>query len=584
MYKKDVPFFCRSLGRFCGFSTYLSRQWPGQRVANQAGWREMVNYLRFLSIFAALWGCAAAIWLGAGHLAITGHEVDVLHVLEAAERLQNGARVHLDFLTPLGVLAFWPISLFLSAGFGADQALILANLAVPLLALPLLAFVAASRMGLGAGALFGLTAIGLGVGGVYGGTNETVSMSLHYNRWCWMFSFGLIALILLEPRGGEGRRRAVEGVVVGALLSALVLTKISYFVSFAPVTLIWLLLWRDAWRLGGVAITGALIFGAVTALIGDLSVWHAYLGDLNFVRLSTIRPYPGASFTQVLARPAYLPGTLVLLAAVITLRRAGLARSGVLLLFLLPGFAFVTYQNWGNDPQWLLILGVVLFVLASKLPASGSEFAGLAPHHLIRALGVAALALGAPSFLNVLGSPVRNFLADPEAFWSPLEGGQHAGLLMTKASAFAPKGRVDLPSIPKPQGIEAGINETDQVPVLVNGTVWPKCNLSGGYMGMAHAIARDLETAGFGEARIGWAASFNPLPLLGAFAREPDRQVWYYGGSRGILSADYVVLPKCPVTWDVFTHYVRALQSADVTLSLAFENEHFALYAQDVPK
>ena len=38
----------------------------------------------------------------------------------------------------------------------------------------------------------------------------------------------------------------------------------------------------------------------------------------------------------------------------------------MVLLFLMPGFFYIVYQNWGNDPQWLMLVGMLALILRAR--------------------------------------------------------------------------------------------------------------------------------------------------------------------------------------------------------------------------
>ena len=58
-----------------------------------------------------------------GDFLIAKHEGDTLHLLQIVFRIADGEWPHLDFMTPIGFLAFWPIAIFVKAGFGIGTAI-----------------------------------------------------------------------------------------------------------------------------------------------------------------------------------------------------------------------------------------------------------------------------------------------------------------------------------------------------------------------------------------------------------------------------------------------------------------------------
>ena len=80
-----------------------------------------------------------------GALYLEKHEGDTLHLAELVLRMARGEWPHLDFMTPIGVLAIAPIAAFVKAGAGLGHAIFYAQLLVALVLLPAVLRVAASR-------------------------------------------------------------------------------------------------------------------------------------------------------------------------------------------------------------------------------------------------------------------------------------------------------------------------------------------------------------------------------------------------------------------------------------------------------
>ena len=95
-----------------------------------------------LAIAALIFACLPLL---KGGLFVDRHESDHLHVLLILNRLDLGQIPHLDFQTPIGVLAFLPIDLFFSAGLGAGMSFVLAQALVVAILFPLIGYVAVTR-------------------------------------------------------------------------------------------------------------------------------------------------------------------------------------------------------------------------------------------------------------------------------------------------------------------------------------------------------------------------------------------------------------------------------------------------------
>jgi len=71
-------------------------------------------------------------------------------------RMADGQIPHLDFMTPIGALAFWPIAMLVKSGLGIGMVVIWSQVIAALIFRPMLVWVAWSRLTPWIGALFGL--------------------------------------------------------------------------------------------------------------------------------------------------------------------------------------------------------------------------------------------------------------------------------------------------------------------------------------------------------------------------------------------------------------------------------------------
>ena len=81
-----------------------------------------------------------------GALYLEKHEGDTLHLAELVLRMARGEWPHLDFMTPIGVLAIAPIAVFVKAGAGIGHAIFYSQILVAVLLLPAVLRVATSRL------------------------------------------------------------------------------------------------------------------------------------------------------------------------------------------------------------------------------------------------------------------------------------------------------------------------------------------------------------------------------------------------------------------------------------------------------
>lgn len=493
----------------------------------------------FVAVIAAM-SVAATLQ---GGLYVAKHEGDTLHMTQIALRMAMGQVPHADFMTPIGAFAFLPIVYWLGQGWGIGMSFLLGQVMVAVLILPALWWVAASRFRGWAAYLFGVLVLVLVLGLVHGEAQRNVSVSMHYNRWAWAVAFLALATVLLKGPAGRGAALA-DGLVIGLAMAVLALIKLTYFVAFAPVVLIGLLLRRQFAALGIAVLAGLVVAGAVTLAYG-MAFWVEYVRDIIEVATSSVRPAPGEPLEVIVGAPAYLAGSLTLLLAVILLRHAKYQTEGLLLLLLVPGFFYVTYQNFGNDPQWLMFLAPVLLTLR---PAE----AELSPWgwDLRTAFAVAAavtMALIAPSALNMGYSAFRHAALDPSGYAPMLPRSEvHDDLFAAGTRAYRPTTKTTLEGPETPFAAYAEISEWEPQPTFL-GEVLPDCEMMGGMVAWFDVVTRDLEAAGYGGSGILGADVFSSYWLYGDFRPLKNGTPWHYAGLPGLEDADYFLVPTCPV-------------------------------------
>jgi len=520
-----------------------------------------------------------------GGLYVAKHEGDTMHLMQIVFRMVGGQTPHVDFMTPIGALAFWPIAMFVKAGMGIGMAVIWAQIAAAAVFLPILFWVSKTRLSPWVAAYFGMIVIVLLLALVHGEAQRSLSISMHYNRLAWAAAFVAILMAVVPPRAGLNRRfgTTVDGVIIGLMVCALAMIKMTYLVSFALPVLVALVLTKQLRALGVAAITGGAVMAVITAF-GGLEFWFAYAGDLLAVATSDVRSAPGEAFTAILGAPAYIGGTLALFLAIIFLRQAQVETGGLVMLLLAPGFFYVTYQNFGNDPQWLLLVSVLLLALRPQAVDIENGF-GLNVRDGIGAMAAVTFALTAPSFFNMAHSPFRHSAADV-ADYAPIlpRGGIHSDLLSGDVRVNRVDGRIaldgQLDGLPAYEG-------RDAVPDFLDLEL-TDCTVELGLPMVMHAMALDLEEAGLAAGKSVFAADiFSSQWMFGTLVPMDQGAPWYYGGLPGLEDADYVLVPLCPtsptVQKQILDLMTARLDAGTLSLREIRRTDLFALYEKTAP-
>ncbi len=530
------------------------------------------KFAAFLGLFVAV---IAAVELGKGGFFIGKHEGDTLHLLQMVLRMAQGDWPHLDFMTPIGVFALLPIVAFLKLGLGVGMAFMAGQVLVAVLFLPAIWWVGMTRFYGGWRYLFGAVVLTLILALVDGGSVRAVSLSMHYNRWAWAAAFLVLATAILPGRGRVSP--VADGLVIGVFMAVLALIKVTYFVGFAPAVLVALISAR-AGRTLIWALAGGIAIAALVTALGGIGFWGAYLGDLLVVRGSQVRPQPGAAFGDVVSAPAYLAGSLLALLSIVLLRQSGRHREGLIMFLLVPGFFYVTFQNYGNDPQWLALLGMMLWMLRPGPEAVNSR--GWNLRQATQFTAIAALALTAPSYSNMFFSPVNHLSRNAEKYVPLVPGsGRNEDLQVARKRALQINGEMPLdgPGTPFAAFVDADLRE--EVLTSFQGEDLPTCELKLGTAAWFTAMAADLRASGLAEGRTVFTADLlSAFWLYGAFEPLPGASPWYYGGLPGFDAADYVLVPLCPMTPPVRRWVLEALTESGAELQEVRRNDMYILY------
>jgi len=492
-----------------------------------------MRYGVFLILFLAL---QAALTLFPSGILITGHEGDLLHMIDAGVRMASGEIPHLDFMTPIGILGIAPFALFIKLGSAAGEAAVLANLLVGAILLPAVWWVGSTRLSNVSAWFFGGLIVVLSTALIHGGGSLSIAMSMYYNRWCWAIVLIILVTLLFPARDKRGVAW-VDPVIIGLGMAALMLTKMTFFVPLALAVILILVSAKRFRLLGRSLLIGAIAGVFVIAILGIEFVF-AYADNLLAVASGGAgRSYPGLDIAGVLSDPEMISGSFVLLATIVLFRKFGRMRQGLVLLILSPAFIYITFQNWGNDPKWLFF---VMLYLAAYLPKDDQKpILGMAARQVgILLIAVAATSI-APSAMSLIGSTTRAAFANrDEALKIPLPA-ELADLWMPKSRILVTDRTTNM--------INELPDEKDPA-VEINGAALPDCIIDGGFIALTQAMVREIETVpGVIGSQVLTADVLNVGWLMGDLAPVKGAATWYYDDYSGFDTADYLMVPVCPL-------------------------------------
>ncbi|SOB94526.1 hypothetical protein [Rhodobacter maris] len=520
----------------------------------------------------------APLWPGA--VVISQHEGDALHLADLVARMaEAGQWPHRDFMTPIGIGALWPIVVFAKLGLGFGHAFLAAQTFAAVLLFGPIWRAAASRFTGGLAWLFAGYGLTLCLALVHGETLPANSLAMHYNRWGWALAYVAVALALLEPRGA--RRPGLDGALIGTMLALMAVIKVTYFMAFAPAVVVALLARHDLRTLVVAFGTGLALALALTGLLG-VTFWQGYLHDLMTVAASKERAAPGVSLGTLLTAPRYICATLLLLVTVIFLRQGGAKAAGLGLFGLAPAFVYVTYQNFGNDPQWLVLLGLLALMLRPE--SSVTNGFGWRLRDALAVTGAGALILAAGPALNLAWSPLRQALAHREGTVVYLSARpQDADLWAQARRVHGVTQTMAADGSGQPYAAFGAELPARAGQVTLNGMPLPECELVTGYGALFETAAKDLTAAGYAGARVLVADLFSGLWLFGPFPPIEGAAPWYYGGTPGLAAADHLLVPLCAVSKPSRAEFLKAVEAAGWTLEEELRTPTFVLLKPVAP-
>jgi hypothetical protein len=182
---------------------------------------------------------------------------------------------------------------------------------------------------------------------------------------------------------------------------------------------------------------------------------------------------------------------------------------------------------------------------------------------------IAAFAFAMPSFLNLSFSSIRHMSADDEKYTPMLpESDVNADLKMLTIRAMRIDARVAMDG--PGSGFEAYADKGERSePAMLLGEALPQCEIELGLPAWFETITKDLEATGLvKDKRIMAADLFSSFWLFGDTKRLIGGAPWYYGGLPGFDSADYLLVPLCPISPSIRVKILEEVaERKDITLT-----------------
>lgn len=507
-----------------------------------------------------------------GGLFLTNFEGDAFHLADIVLRMVAGERSHLDFMTPLGALGFQPIVWFAKAGFDLGHAFVFGQVLFALAVAGPLVWAAGSRLSPPVAYAFALSVVVLVTSLSHGQDGSIVAVSMHYNRWSWAVAFVACLIAFVPPRQWD--RPLVDGVILALAMTALAYLKATYIVAFAPLVFGVLLLRKDLARLVTAVVVGAVLAAGIIAISGFASVM-AYLGDLQSIRGTGVRASPGLEFADLLISPPYFVGIAAALVGVFLLRGSGARSEGLAILLLVPACVFVTWQNFGNDPIWLVLLATLLAAYRParnpKRPASKDASVGIA------AAAFAAAVLSVPLVQNHAVSGARMLTLDGSRYTELVPGRPGLGdLYMPALPADLVRGRSNLTDPGGPYEMLAE-RVPDHAPAAFLGETLPTCQI---VTGLRSAMAEIAQSLGEDEHAVFVADLVSVHWLFGDGGPLPGGAPWTYGTLSGLENATHVLVPLCAIDVNARNVILERLEAEGPALSIDRRTEQYLLYTK----
>lgn len=495
----------------------------------------------------ALFGVIALLLLAPGRMTVSTMEGDVLHLLDGVTRMRMGQWPHVDFATPLGALAYLPVSAWGDLGLGRAMALSHATAAA--VCLPALVWIGLSRLRLGMALALGAVVLVTAATLAWSPDSQGATAAMSYNHWGWALVMQGLALMLLDRAGatargatgreatGRGRAAArtgalIDGLMIGALGAVLVFLKATFAVGLAGMWLVWVLTGAERRAIAASVLAGLGLAAAFAAAFGGVEVAQAYIGDLlRVAEAGEARPMSQKPALITFVTPSGLTVMIGALIGALALARGGRGRAAIRFFAACVAAHLLAWQNFGYDPTAMTALALILLAQSGGLIPGALAF-GRPAATVALCAGLVIFGVRAPGLLNSARSFFHLFAAPPEQF-AVLADFAPDVIWQRAQSDFS--GRFKL--LPE-----------DDEPLSLGGITQPTCTVLAGGPGLiAEAAAAILETPALRGRSVLSLDLVNPLWMLTGAPPQAGAWNWVYGPSPAqIAGAELLALPRCP--------------------------------------
>ena len=496
-----------------------------------------------------------------------------MHTLSVSLRMMEGELPHLDFMTPIGILGFAPIVGWFSHGYQLGKAILLADITVAALLIPAVWWVGTTRLTMKQSIFLGTMIVVITTALVYGDGSTTISLAMNYNRWAWSIAFVVLSVVLF-PAKVDLAEPWIASIIIGVGMVALAMMKMTYFVAIAPAILLILVVQKQYILALTTSLTGLGVSIICVTVLG-FDFFFAYFRDLlSVMAQDSGRAIPLDSFSKILFGPSQLSGTIVLIGSFLVFRKSGYLTQGLVILFLIPVFSYITYQNWGNDPVWLIMVILYLWV---NLPNEGQMgvFQFSARQSVFAIICVACTAIF-PSSASFIWSPIRSLLFQPQGFTRILNPASASDIWLPESRMVNVAVRRNL------EGTALLVPAKTQLEI--GDYVFPDCSSGETTIPLASAMAQQVEALDFtSDKPILTADKLDISWMFGEIERVQGAAPWYYGDTAGIENADYLMVPICPIDVDLRRQMVSQLNAAKFNLNEVYRSNLLVLYEVSKP-